>query len=65
MAEAAGDAVDYPDMPRLPDLQEVSDLARMQFADMLSCVHGQKDLVIQAELMTLLEHVTPIGFLRK
>lgn len=64
MAEAV-EGVDYPDMPRLPDLQEVSDLARMQFADMLSKVHGSKDLVIQAELMTLLEHVTPIGFLRQ
>lgn len=49
----------------LPDVKNVSDLARMQLADMLSAVDGKKDLVIQPELMSLLDNVTPMKFLRK
>lgn len=56
---------DETDGARLPDLQHVSDRAREQFSDMLAEVEGKKDLVIQTELMALLEHVTPIKFLRK
>lgn len=47
------------------DLQLVSDDARAQFADILGRVEGTKDVVIQQELMSLLDHVTPIGFLKK
>lgn len=47
------------------DLQLLSDDARSQFADILGRVDGQKDIVIQQELMSLLDHVTPIGFLKK
>lgn len=47
------------------DLQLVSDEARSQFADILSRVEGKKDIVIQQELMSLLDHVTPIAFLKK
>ena len=47
------------------DLQFVSDDARSQFADILGRVEGKKDVVIQQELMSLLDHVTPMGFLRK
>jgi hypothetical protein len=47
------------------DLQLISDDARSQFADILGRVEGQKDIVIQPELMSLLDHVTPIGFLKK
>ncbi len=49
----------------LPDLQLLSDRAREQFADMLGEVDGPKDIVIQSELMSLLEHVTPMKFLRR
>ena len=67
MAEASVSALEMEEVDRadMPDLQDVSDLARMQFNKMLSSVRGPKDLVIQTELMTLLEHVTPISFLRK
>lgn len=47
------------------DLQLISDDARSQFADILGRVEGRKDIVIQQELMSLLDHVTPIGFLKK
>lgn len=47
------------------DLQLVSDEARVQFADILGRVEGAKDVVIQQELMSLLDHVTPIGFLKR
>lgn len=47
------------------DLQLVSDDARSQFADFLGRVEGKKDIVIQPELMSLLDHVTPINFLKK
>ena len=47
------------------DVQLVSDRAREQFADILGEVDGKKDIVIQQELMSLLEHVTPMTFLRK
>lgn len=53
------------DGSRLPDLKDVAEIARTQFADMLSSEEGKKDLVIQGELMSLLEHVTPMGFLKK
>ncbi len=49
----------------LPDLHLLADRARGQFADMLGEVDGPKDIVIQSELMTLLEHVTPMSFLRR
>lgn len=47
------------------DLQLISDDARSQFADILGRVDGHKDIVIQQELMSLLDHVTPVGFLKK
>lgn len=47
------------------DLQLVSDDARSQFADILGRIEGKKDIVIQPELLSLLDHVTPIGFLKK
>ena len=47
------------------DLQYVSDDAQDQFADILARVEGSKDIVIQQELMSLLDHVTPINFLKK
>ena len=56
---------DETDGAQLPDLQHVSDRAREQFSDMLSEVEGKKDIVIQSELMALLDHVTPLKFLRK
>lgn len=58
-------SLDEPDGAHTPDLKDVAEVARVQFADMLTSEEGKKDLVIQGELMTLLEHVTPINFLRK
>ena len=58
-------SLDETDGAQLPDLKDVAEIARTQFADMLASEEGKKDLVIQGELMTLLEHVTPIKFLRK
>ena len=57
--------VEEADGASLPDVKNVSDQARIQFADMLSAVDGKKDIVIQPELMSLLENVTPMKFLRK
>ena len=57
--------LDETDGARLPDLKDVVEIARAQFADMLAGEEGKKDLVIQVELMSLLEHVTPMAFLRK
>ena len=57
--------LDEMDGARLPDLKDVVEIARTQFSDMLAGEEGKKDLVIQAELMSLLEHVTPMAFLRK
>lgn len=53
------------DGAKVPDLKDVAEIARIQFTDMLAGEEGKKDLVIQEELMSLLEHVTPMGFLRK
>ncbi|CAI8047865.1 Vacuolar protein sorting-associated protein 33B [Geodia barretti] len=58
-------SLDETDGAQLPDLKDVAEIARTQFADMLASEEGKKDLVIQGELMTLLEHVTPINFLKK
>lgn len=58
-------SLDDTDGAKLPELRDVSEIARTEFADMLSLVEGKKDLVIQVELMSLLEHVTPMAFLRK
>ena len=70
--QESGPADIYPmeeDLRRRPapelDLQLISDDARVQFADILGSVPGKKDIVIQQELMSLLDHVTPITFLRK
>ena len=46
------------------DLQLVSDDARAQFANILGHV-GKKDIVIQPDLLSLLDHVTPVTFLKK
>lgn len=53
------------DALRLLDVQQVSDQARQEFSDMLGEVEGSKDIVIQPELMSLLNHVTPPTFLRR
>lgn len=45
-------------------LQEIKDIARYEFEDILREMDGPKDLVIQPELMSLMEHVTPVKFLR-
>jgi len=45
-------------------LQELKDIARYEFEDILREVEGTKDLVIQPELMSMLEHVTPFKFLK-
>lgn len=58
-------SVDETDGASLPDLKDVAEIARTQFADMLSAEEGKKDLVIQGDLMSILEHVTPMGFLKK
>lgn len=47
------------------DVQYLADAARDQLANMLQEVDGPKDVVIQAELMSLLNHVTPLSFLKK
>lgn len=47
------------------NLQYVADIARDQLTDMLSEVDGPKDVVIQSELMSLLNHVSPFSFLKK
>lgn len=47
------------------DLQLLSDDARIQFADIIGSVDGPKDIVIQQELMSLLDHVTPIAILKR
>ena len=49
----------------LPDLQLVSDHARLELANILNSVSGKKDVVIQPDLMSLLDHVTPFAFLKK
>ena len=49
----------------LPDLQLVSDHARLELADILNSVPGKKNIVIQPDLMSLLDHVTPFTFLKK
>ena len=49
----------------LPDLQLVSDYARLELANILNCVPGKKNVVIQPDLMSLLDHVTPCAFLKK
>ena len=45
-------------------LQELKDIARYEFEDILREMDGPKDLVIQPELMSVMEHVTPVKFLR-
>ena len=45
-------------------LQELKDIARYEFEDILKEMNGPKDLVIQPELMSVMEHVTPVKFLR-
>ena len=52
-------------LPAELDLQLISDDARAQFSDILGSVDGKKDMVIQPELFSLLEHVTPYEFLKK
>ena len=47
------------------NLQYVADIARDHLTDMLSETDGSKDVVIQSELMSLLNHVTPFSFLKK
>ncbi len=47
------------------DIQCVTDAARDQLSNILNEVQGAKDVVIQAELMSLLNHVTPFSFLKK
>ena len=47
------------------DVQRISDEARGQLVDILSCVEGKKDIVIQPQLISLLEHITPFKFLKK
>ena len=47
------------------DLHRISDEAQTQFADILRQVPGKKDIVIQPELMSLLEHITPYKFLKQ
>lgn len=47
------------------EVQLISDDARQQFANILDRVEGKKDIVIQQELLSLLDHVTPISFLKK
>ena len=49
----------------LPDLQLVSDCARLELANILNTVSGKKDVIIQPDLMSLLDHVTPFAFLKK
>ena len=49
----------------LPDLQLVSDYARIELANILNSVSGKKDIIIQSDLMSLLDHVTPFTFLKK
>ena len=44
---------------------EVCDNAKTQFEELLNRVNGPKDLVIQKELMSLLEHVTPMKVLKR
>ena len=45
-------------------LQELKDIARYEFEDILKTVDGIKDLVIQPELMPVMEHVTPFSLLK-
>ena len=44
---------------------EVCETAKTQFEELLNGVNGPKDLVIQKELMSLLEHVTPMKVLKR
>lgn len=44
---------------------KVCDNAKTQFEEFLNGVNGPKDLVIQSELMSLLEHVTPMRVLKR
>lgn len=47
------------------DVQRISDEARGQLADILGTVEGKKDIVIQPQLISLLEHITPFKLLKK
>ena len=47
------------------DLQHISEEAQKQLADILDSVPGKKDIVIQPELISLLEHITPFKFLKQ
>ncbi len=47
------------------DVRGISDLAREQLADILGTVEGKKDIVIQPQLISLLEHITPFKFLKE
>ena len=47
------------------DVQCVADAARDQLSNILTEVDGPKDVVIQADLMSLLNHVTPFSFLKE
>lgn len=47
-------------------VQEICDRAKGEFEQFINSVSGPKDLVIQSkQLMSLLEHVTPINVLRR
>ena len=50
----------------LPKVRDVCDQARKEFEGFFKAIPGSKDLVIQnKELMSLLEHVTPMKVLRR
>lgn len=50
----------------LPKVRDVCDQARKEFEGFFKAIPGTKDLVIQSkELMSLLEHVTPMRVLRR
>ena len=47
-------------------VQEICDRAKEEFVQFINSTAGPKDLVIQSkQLMSLLEHVTPMKVLRK
>ena len=48
-----------------PDLQLVAQYVRSELGDILDKTPGPKDIVIQQELMTLLNHIASVKFLKR
>lgn len=48
-----------------PDFQLIAQHARFELGDILDQTDGAKDVVIQSELMSLLNHIANVKFLKR